>query len=56
MFVVGGIWGKDLVDVFVCEGMKMIEEDGCVVFVISCGFVSLMFFFVFICIEIVDIL
>ena len=38
--VVGGTWGQDLVDAFVREGEKLIQE-GCVAFVTSCGFVCL---------------
>lgn len=53
--VVGGTWGKDLVDAFVREGTKMIEEDGCVAFVTSCGFVSSTPSFALICTEIADI-
>ena len=37
--VVGGGWGEDLVDAFVREGKRMMEEEGCVAFVTSCGFV-----------------
>ncbi|OWZ51998.1 hypothetical protein C356_02072 [Cryptococcus neoformans c45] len=40
--VVGGGWGEDLVDAFVREGKKMIEEDACVAFVTSCGFLATM--------------
>ena len=38
--VVGGTWGTELVDAFVREGERLIEEEGCVAFVTSCGFVS----------------
>lgn len=38
--VVGGGWGEELVDAFVREGERMMEEEGCVAFVTSCGFVS----------------
>lgn len=38
--VVGGGWGEELVDAFVREAQKMREEEGCVAFVTSCGFVS----------------
>lgn len=38
--VVGGGWGEELVDAFVREGERMIQEEGCVAFVTSCGFVS----------------
>ena len=55
MLVVGGTWGKDLVDAFVREGTKMIEEDGCVAFVTSCVFVSSTPSFALICTEIADI-
>lgn len=37
--VVGGGWGTELVDAFVREGERMMEEEGCVCFVTSCGFV-----------------
>ncbi|KAK8870119.1 hypothetical protein IAR55_000689 [Kwoniella newhampshirensis] len=40
--VVGGGWGEDLVNAFVREGKKMIEEEGCVAFVTSCGFLATM--------------
>ncbi|WVQ84744.1 hypothetical protein IAT38_006901 [Cryptococcus sp. DSM 104549] len=40
--VVGGTWGEDLVDAFVREGERMIEEEGCVAFVTSCGFLATM--------------
>lgn len=38
--VVGGTWGTELVDAFVREGERLVEEEGCVAFVTSCGFVS----------------
>ncbi|WWD15587.1 hypothetical protein CI109_100009 [Kwoniella shandongensis] len=40
--VVGGGWGEDLVDAFVREGQKLMEEEGCVAFVTSCGFLATM--------------
>lgn len=40
--VVGGGWGKELVDAFVREGQKLKKEEGCVAFVTSCGFVSVL--------------
>jgi hypothetical protein len=38
--VVGGGWGEELVDAFVREGERLMEEENCVAFVTSCGFVS----------------
>jgi hypothetical protein len=38
--VVGGGWGEELVDAFVREGKRLMEEENCVAFVTSCGFVS----------------
>lgn len=38
--VVGGGWGEELVGAFVREAEKMREDEGCVAFVTSCGFVS----------------
>lgn len=38
--VVGGTWGETLAQAFVDEGKRMMEEDGCVALVTSCGFVS----------------
>ena len=40
--VVDGGWGQELVDAFVDEGRKMMEEENVVAFVTSCGFVSLL--------------
>lgn len=38
--VVGGGWGEELVDAFVREGERLVKDEGCVAFVTSCGFVS----------------
>ncbi|WWC61537.1 uncharacterized protein I303_104121 [Kwoniella dejecticola CBS 10117] len=40
--VVGGTWGQDLVDAFVREGKKLVEEEGVVAFVTTCGFLATM--------------
>ncbi|RDW84778.1 hypothetical protein BP6252_02368 [Coleophoma cylindrospora] len=40
--VVGGGWGMELVDAFVREAEKLREEEGCVCFVTSCGFLATM--------------
>ncbi|ORY24760.1 hypothetical protein BCR39DRAFT_545807 [Naematelia encephala] len=40
--VVGGGWGIELVDAFVREGKRMMEEENCVAFVTSCGFLATM--------------
>ncbi|KAL7421328.1 hypothetical protein Q5752_004213 [Cryptotrichosporon argae] len=40
--VVGGGWGKQLVDAFARAGQKLIEEENCVAFVTSCGFLATM--------------
>ncbi|WWD02654.1 hypothetical protein V865_000694 [Kwoniella europaea PYCC6329] len=40
--VVGNKWGQELVDAFVREGKKLIEEEGVVAFVTTCGFLATM--------------
>ncbi|OCF32494.1 hypothetical protein I316_05922 [Kwoniella heveanensis BCC8398] len=40
--VVGNTWGQDLVDAFVREGKKLVEEEGVVAFVTTCGFLATM--------------
>ncbi|WVW83560.1 hypothetical protein I302_105581 [Kwoniella bestiolae CBS 10118] len=40
--VVGGKWGQELVDAFVREGKRLIEEEGVVAFVTTCGFLATM--------------
>ncbi|RSH95303.1 hypothetical protein EHS25_000390 [Saitozyma podzolica] len=40
--VVGGGWGEELVDAFVREGERLMEEENCVAFVTSCGFLATM--------------
>lgn len=43
--VVGGGWGEELVNAFVREAEKMKRDEGCVAFVTSCGFVSVLILF-----------
>lgn len=38
--IVGGTWNHSVVDAFVREGERMMEEENVVAFVTSCGFVS----------------
>ena len=38
--VVNGSWGQELIEAFVREGKRLMQEEGCVAFVTSCGFVS----------------